>query len=85
MSALGRVAIASMKSTAGEQQASSNNILDSCTFLNKAASVQKKIWGTETDAVLPITSQFRWVFNKKSDSFMVLIITNDHISVGNLH
>lgn len=85
MSALGRVAITSMKSTAGEQQASSNNILDSCTFLNKAASVQKKIWGTETDAVLPISCQFRWVFNKKSDSFIALIITNDHISVGNLH
>lgn len=84
MSGLGRVAITSMQSTAGEQQPNSNNILEAYTFLNKAASVHKKIWGTETDAVLPITCQFCWLFNKKSDSFVVLITTNDPISVGNL-
>lgn len=54
------------------------------TFLNKAVSVQMKIWETKTKTILPLTGQFCWLFNEKSNSFVALINTNDQISVGNL-
>lgn len=72
-----------MPSRAVEQQhPSSSNILG-VKCLNKALSVQMKIWGTKANTVFAPELPVLLVIQQNKVSFLLLINTNDRISVGN--